>query len=971
MSPRGNLSPMPPNPMGPPFLPMEYPTYPMYPYDPYMGPDPILGPEMAFLPGAHHPNPEFLHREYLHPDYPLEYPLDYGHGGPIPGPHPGVMPGVWGPHGRHLDDWPPPSPEQAQQLIHHVVRNPSRSSADDDDTTLGKSLQPGVNPRSGHRLTSVGHSDSSGRSSPTDLRSRPIGRKSSGVREDFRVGDPVMERDPRGHMKQTTQLPHFSSGKDSGFEEAPIVEEMGTLSGRTGTAGRGGGGGGFIVSGVFNDSSKMYIPAPPSPTPDYDDDDDEDTDGNESDILNGSQFYVVGTEEYGNLPAHIKKKKLAARDSLSDDSLQGANMNKSKQVPIQKPGTPLQNMMHEFHQGLPPPDQEEHGFSDDSLEDLTSSPSRPSTVSQKNIRQNSLESLASMESSTASFDYISTGQVRNANYGKFRSRANSNGNNNGKNDKKDLNGKVKTSSPKTPESEAFFISLDDNTVSPENGNKSSGKFNRQGSKESPQNGGSNQIKRGDSFEKVRHMLKEGLIEGLDEKPPEFVPPPPLKRASNGNHSEDRADSGMGSTASTTRTDESGGSDNHSEHSGTPTSLVSPRTQDANRTPLERGRLKETVRSISSMASEDMERNRDESEEVEVTVRHTIATESPPLPPPREESLTRLTSRISSSTPPVSNRRISNTPKESPNSRLQNTPVNNRLPSTPSSSRNSSWLHSKSKDEMLELASNRSLEFSGDKVTHVDDLYGRQVAHKKESMSTNNGSIASNYSNPDPDNPLTDREFLENLKNLEPRPRPDTLAVISEDQGSVGSRGSRTGRLLSRLSDSVRSGSRTPTPSSSTSSASKATTQKLNSSSRSSTRIHGDIIREPWRASLRESALPSPQDFGRLPSLSPSAVPLSRDGSGRFRSIEDLAEQYNSSSLQQQQESLLSSKKKKHSTLPPNLTPADMKKENKELRRATSLMCGKKGKDEGESSKFRFNFFRGFWRRKQYSFDNKV
>lgn len=690
-------------------------------------------------------------------------------------------------------------------------------------------------------------------------------------------------------------MPNLFTGKDSGFEEAPVVGEDGHNTG----GGRGSrSGGAFIVSGVFNDSSRMFIPAPPSPTPDYDDG--EDSDGNESDILQGSQF-CPASESSGD------KRRVGNRDSLSDDSLHNASggMGKSSKnsTPVRNPPTPLQNMMKEFHQGLPPVDHE-NGFSDDSLEDSTVAPSR-STISQKPHRQNSMESLASMESSTASFDYMNAGQARNSAYEKSKSKASpttpvggSNSMQKGSNykDRKDVNGKVKKSSSKSSE----------NGFSPRDSGKIED-FSRQSSRESSHSSGSNSSKPTEKFEAIKHMLKEGLIEGLDEGPPQFKPPPPVKKTPNGSQ-EDRADSGLGSIFSTTRTDESAGSD----LSNTPPSLTSP--QDSSNAKKNR-REKETVCSRSSVASEDMERNRDEGDEVEIQMKETLELDVPPPPPPRDESM-HWTPR---------SRDIPKCPTRS-------------LPSTPASGKNASWLHNNGsgKDDALEVTSSQ-YSHPVDKVTHVDDLYGQQEQGDSgsEVSSAINGSLASHYSTHDTDNPLTDREFLENLKNLEPRPRPDTLAVITEDQGSLGSRGSRSGRLLSRIADSVRSGSRTPTPSSSSAANTRATTTKLTSTSRSSTRIHGDIIREPWRSSVRESTLPSPQDYTRLPSLSPSVVPLTRDGSGRFRSIEDIAEAAASP--------VSHGRKKKHSTLPPNLTPADIKKENKELRRATSLMVGKKGK----------------------------
>lgn len=115
MSP-GAMSPIPPGaPLAPPFMPMEYPPYPMYPYDVGYMPDLMLPPHHPAFPADHIP-PEFMRPEYLPPDYPLDYPLEYG-----PAPHPAMMGGMWG-GPRPREDWPPPTPQQAQQLIQRVVR---------------------------------------------------------------------------------------------------------------------------------------------------------------------------------------------------------------------------------------------------------------------------------------------------------------------------------------------------------------------------------------------------------------------------------------------------------------------------------------------------------------------------------------------------------------------------------------------------------------------------------------------------------------------------------------------------------------------------------------------------------------------------------------------------------------------------------------------------------------------------------
>ncbi|KAK7075253.1 hypothetical protein SK128_001717 [Halocaridina rubra] len=807
------------------------------------------------------------------------------------------------------------------------------------------------------RRFSTGHSDRSDPSSPSEVRAPISSRKpSSGYHgesqsyldtatstasppsSDFRVGEAVRKTSPRVAMKNSTSLPNFSSGKDSGFDEAPVVEDVSN----TVTRGSRGSGGAFIVSGVFNDSSRMFIPAPPSPTPDYDDDGD--SDGNESDILQSSQFYVVSSPQ--TFPT---KKPLGTRDSLSDDSLQSAPVipSKVKKFP-EASQNPLQSMMKEFHKGLPPPDQE-NAFSDDSLEESTTSPSGPSSISHRKYLQNSLESLISMESSTASFDYMNEGQARNASYGNPSLRPApsvpkipNNKTNNSSKDRKDINGKVKKS-----------FSLNENAENRIDSVQST-RLNTKNQRESLSNAKGSKVERAGKFETIRTMLKEGLLEGLDERPPEFKPPPPSKKSPTS----DRTDSGLSSLFSTTKSIESGRNNNHSDI------LSTAPAQDMNSSNFidhEFGKS-ETLHSQSSITHE---RNRDDGDEVEVLMDDKIEI---PSPPPKTDSVHRLPKANPSRENARASLRDANHSVSSPQRDFQSRPSFRSVPPTPSSSKNTSWLHrtaNNEHNEMVEVSSIYSHCGTGDRVTHVDDLYGQneQLGSGSEVSSAINGSLASHYSIQDSDNPLTDREFLENMKNMELRHRPDNLAIM-EDQGSVASKENRSGRLFSRVADTLRSGSRTPTPNSSMSAKARGSNTKLTSTSRSSTRIHGDIIREPWKSSLSDSALLT-QDYDQHLSYSPSVLPIVFDGPGRFRSNDNLAEAIS----EPYQQDFDVGKREKHSTLPSNLNSGDTRKESKELRRATSLVVGKKESSDG--SKFRFNFFRGFWRRKQYSFDNKM
>ena len=67
------------------------------------------------------------------------------------------------------------------------------------------------------RLTSAGHSDSSGRSSPTEQQQNQSSWTRALNHEGFRVGDPVRKDSDKyknGNNKDTSSMPHFSTGKD-------------------------------------------------------------------------------------------------------------------------------------------------------------------------------------------------------------------------------------------------------------------------------------------------------------------------------------------------------------------------------------------------------------------------------------------------------------------------------------------------------------------------------------------------------------------------------------------------------------------------------------------------------------------------------------------------------------------------------------------------------------------------------------
>ena len=113
----GTLSPVPPgHPVGPPFVPLDYPPYRLGHYDLAYPGDPMLLPFMA-PPGPYPPEPpppDYLHpADCLPPQYLSYHP-----------PPPALVGALWSPAPPHppREDWPPPSPEQAQQLIHSVVR---------------------------------------------------------------------------------------------------------------------------------------------------------------------------------------------------------------------------------------------------------------------------------------------------------------------------------------------------------------------------------------------------------------------------------------------------------------------------------------------------------------------------------------------------------------------------------------------------------------------------------------------------------------------------------------------------------------------------------------------------------------------------------------------------------------------------------------------------------------------------------
>lgn len=629
------------------------------------------------------------------------------------------------------------------------------------------------------------------------------------------------------------------------------------------------------MSGVFNDSSKMYIPAPPSPTPDYDHE--RLSDGEDSDIP--AEPFYVSSKGKKNPVREVNEKTSSSsnRDSLSEDSLQGGTPDtppkKKQQSTPSKEGNSLQAMMAEFHMGLPPPPTREDGrFSEDSLEEDEEessmlSPSRPAANDDlQSQRPESMESLISMDGSTTSFDYMSDlHQQRNLDRLKK-----------GSNEALPIKGNERQSNEDKCRKEA----------SPRmKGRENGSKINAERTEEeelitppvrsdslneslSPRDVGRTSAVNGvPKFDTIKNLIKEGLIEGLDETPPDFAPPPPPKMIRSASMIEERVDSGIGSTVSTSnRADESGSSDTPS------------------------GRLSSTPPEKSLENSSRVYQRRTSS--------------PPPLPPPRDSSM---------STRPTVCKEVA---------RSQAPPL----------VRNQSWLY---KNKKIDPTPNLNSNFG-----HKNSLQGRcEDANRNFKRNGPNNNLASQYATPQDhrENHLDNHTFQENIKNLHSHKKlNESYSLISDDQASVSSHGSRSGRFFSRFTESMKSGSRTNSP--------LATKQgKKETKKVTAPKYHGDFIRVPSRI---KNEAPQPPLGGKPPEYKNisdpvSVIPLTRDGSGRFRSIEDLAE-VSGKSLELRREDDQKKKGKKNSTLPPNLTPADMHEQQKELKRNSSSP-GNKGK----------------------------
>lgn len=631
-------------------------------------------------------------------------------------------------------------------------------------------------------------------------------------------------------------------------------------------------GGGFVVAGVFSDSSKMYIPAPPSPTPDYDNEHPT-SDGEDSDIPQ-EPFYVKSKVKKENSPPISKTSSSSTRDSLSEDSLQEIIIYEEESKPTTKTPTSLQSMIAEFRMGLPPLPappppphsknrKEEGRFSDDSLEDdeVSSkvSPTIPSTVDCNSKRPDSVESLESMDGSSTSFDYLPSDSHSKKLLSSKESLKDTQRKNELNNNKSSSPKKCMSMNAKNVQSNAPKRSSKQHPAP-----KKPDQVSRKGSSGSLEESKKNFPK----FDTIKHLIKEGLIEGLDETPPDFAPPPPPPKMTPSG-SDERTDSGIGSTASTNnRTDESGGSDNQSDKlSNTPPKKTSENLSTSCKTPS-----------------------------------------PPPLPPPRDSSMSGSSCSSSSS---------------------------HLL------TRNQSWLYKKQEAQEIgqrnidksrikepKNLSKQNNKTKKEKVTHVDDLR-KNIKNSKNAIDNN---IAPQYATPQDNNHRNElnRNLLIEKSNKLYANKKRSIDVPSsafDEEASVSSHGSRSSRFFSRFTESMKSSSRSNSP---------QVNKNLNQQrpKKVGTKYHADIIRAP----RVKGEAPQPP-IGRNPpqfktsSEPPSITPMNRDGSGRFRSIEDLPDiSGGGKSLELKRTESHEKKKKKNSTLPPTITPADVLEHEKEVAR---------------------------------------
>ena len=564
-----------------------------------------------------------------------------------------------------------------------------------------------------------------------------------------------------------------------------------------------------MVSGIFNTAANMYIPAPPSPTPDYDDETAVSSDGGELDILNGSQFYVVGpsqkkskdyngfiesavaknknnfnkynngtskanistavVEVHRNNSAALEKKRNSVssddskRGSLSDDSLKdtktsrsnGIKSHSSSNASSHKASSPLEKMMTKFHESLPPLSKmDETHFSDDSLEDSTAEDassiltSKPSTIDPKSFWNDSVDSTCSANESAASFDYITTSvansltqsfaknvksQAKKQNINKM-ARTNSQSdssnrwrNNNAKESSK-VNRNCNVNEDRTSQSK-FHVPQPRN-VRADVHEKMNPNEERKYSHDSTCSSDSAK------FDTIKNMLKEGLIEGLDEKPPDFIPPPPFPQITDNVSSlSNKIDSRSRKSSHENRKSHSSVQENSDLSSS------NPRDSSATRSPLRTVANKlfsnkeknnqNGERSMSVTRDDSHRRSRERSNTPQDSIIRTSLTEKnrtvdaedspPPLPPPRESSLQTTIAKAADSNwlhgtrlPSLKNKKSTNKP-----------PTSDKSSSNPSSRRHSALLDNEHDQEMIEVSIYAKSYRDGDKITHVDD-FGNEI-----------------------------------------------------------------------------------------------------------------------------------------------------------------------------------------------------------------------------------------------------
>ena len=676
----------------------------------------------------------------------------------------------------------------------------------------------------------------------------------------------------------------------------------------------------MVVSGVLTNVSNMYIPAPPSPVPDYDDEGH--SDGCESDILKGSQFYVVDGDnpnlkkkkksknknkkidederKEGTVIKSIDRKLNHKNDSNDENTISDSSPKKekdTKRLP-EKPllvgitqkqnANPLEAMMDKFHESLPHLNSmEESRFSDDSLEDEDSSTvitSKPSTIDQKNFWNESVDSLYSANDSAASFDYFKPPQKPHPPLKKMN-RSNSQSETSYRYPTGIKQEKVKKS--------ISNMNLSRTESTERNVRESSLVRNKDSFSNS--NIGNTSTASSDSakFDTIKNLLKEGLIQGLDEDPPDFVPPPPSSKVLNKENLL-REKQPKGSKESTPERSFSSklskfSSLDNSEDKVTPS--FKNRSRDSSLSP----------------------KNKDEADKQKRRSISVPKESPPPLPPPRETSLPSKPQEL----PKTTTAWLHSSRKSSLKDKLFNSKSSlDKKVSSPSPSRQNSRESDSVEPEMMEVSIYTKTIRDGDKITHIDD-FGNEVTF-------------SNGENEEKIYDLTSFSKISVPKLYEEKiMSPESAFMTQVDDSSLSAEPYRKRSESqpvfpdrNRLFKSEQS--------------EETESKKPLKNSSSLFTNSGSVSPSPEADGSRFPRAPSPSKKRQRPPPPPVTQRTSTTNHSRFRSTEDLSSSRPG----------IGSKKLgiSNSTLPSSLDPS-VTAESQELKRATSLVISsnKKGK----------------------------